>query len=625
MNINRPATLLCAALPLLWASAFPARASAASAAPAASPGSAAAAPVFEHWRETQHRGDDDLLTAGLALDALRSTSAPAFATAAQPTAEESRRRAIWSSWRGIADLSPGGGFGEVYGHLQAVPGREFSAYARLPGAHHPHRVLVQVPDSFDAGRRCLVVAASSGSRGIYGAISVAGSWGLAHGCAVAYTDKATGSDYYDLDSRTGFGADGTPAQQGALAFSATPAAATGGIAFKHAHSGDNPEADWGRHLQQALQFGLQALDRAYPASAPFTTATTRTLGVGVSNGGGAVLRAAEIEDNGFDAMVAGEPNVSMAGAPPLYDFVTQAALLMPCALLAVDDLPQPPLQAQTAAAGAQRCALLKAAGQVQGEDTAAQARSAHRQLADAGLSEGAFRAGSFSTGFDLWRAIAVTYASAYGRYGVGQHPCGYRFSAAGADGTPAAATAEVRASWWSEGSGIPPGSGVTLVDGAAAAAAVDPLRGLNCLRALGVGDSRDALRVRAGIAETIAKPPRKGVPIVVIHGLDDGLVPIGMTSDRYVPLARRAGARIAYWRVNHAQHFDSLLAFPDYRKCYVPLLPYVFAALDQVWQHLEDPSSGLPQDAQIQPAPRADAPLRREQLAIPATPALSSR
>ncbi|KRG69770.1 hypothetical protein ABB27_05670 [Stenotrophomonas terrae] len=574
--------------------------------------------MFEQWRETEHRGSDDLLTAGLGLDGLRATTAPAFASAALPTAEEARRRAIWSSWRGIADLTPGGGFGDVYGNLQAAPGREFSAYARIPDAQQPHRVLVQIPDNFDPARRCLVATASSGSRGIYGAISVAGSWGLAHGCAVAYTDKGTGSDYYDLDTKTGFQSDGTPASQGVLAFLPGNPKTAHGIAFKHAHSGDNPESDWGRHLLQALQFGLQALDRAYPQSAPFTPANTRTLGAGVSNGGGAVLRAAEIEGDWFDAMVAGEPNVSVAGAPPLYDFVTQSALLMPCALLALDDLPQPPMQAQAAPAWTQRCTVLKSAGLVQGDDTAAQAQSARQQLTDAGLNEGALRAGAFSTGFDLWRAIAATYASAYGRYGVGEHPCAYSYSAVGADGKPGPAAAELRASWWSEASGIPPGSGVVLVDGNAAQSTEDPLRGLSCLRTLGMGDSADAKRVRAGIADAAAKAPRRGLPIVVIHGTDDGLVPISMTSDRYLPLARKAGAQIAYWRVSNGQHFDSLLAFPDYRKRYVPLLPYMFAAMDQVWDHLEDPTSALPQDALIQPTPRADAPLQRSQLSIPA-------
>lgn len=610
MNIPRPVILLCAALPLLSGSVSAAAANRAKA--------TADAPVFEQWRETRHHDDDDLLTAGLGLEGLRSTVAPAFASPASPSAGEARRRAIWSSWRGIADLTPGGGFGDVYGTLQASPGREFSAYARIPGARQPHRVLVQVPDNFDPVRRCLVVAASSGSRGIYGAISVAGSWGLAHGCAVAYTDKGAGSDYYDLDTGSGFQADGTPAPQGALAFTPIDTKATHGVAFKHAHSGDNPEADWGRHLLQALQFGLQALDRAYPQSAPFTPANTRTLGAGVSNGGGAVLRTAEIEGDWFDAMVAGEPNVSVAGTPPLYTFVTQAALLMPCALLAEDDLPQPPMQAQARTAWAQQCTTLKAAGLVHGEDTAAQARSARQQLADAGLSEAALRAGAFSTGFDLWRAIAATYASAYGRYGAGEHPCAYSYSAVGADGKAAPAAAELHASWWSEGSGVPPGSGVVLVDGNTPQSSEDPLRGLNCLHALGTGDGVDARRVRAGIAAATAKAPRRGLPIVVIHGTDDGLVPISMTSDRYVEIARKAGAQITYWRVAKAQHFDSLLAFPDYRKRYVPLLPYMFAAMDQLWDHLEDPARGLPQDALIQPTPRAEAPLQHAQLSIPA-------
>src|SRR5690606_23641950 len=135
------------------------------------------AAVFEHPRSTTHRDGDDLLTAGLGLEGLRQMAPPAFADADAPTAAELRRRALWSSWRGIADLGPSGGYGTLYGSLAPVPGREFSAYATVPGATHPHRVLVQVPDAFDAGKRCVAVAPASGSRGIYGAIAVAGAWG----------------------------------------------------------------------------------------------------------------------------------------------------------------------------------------------------------------------------------------------------------------------------------------------------------------------------------------------------------------------------------------------------------------------------------------------------------------
>ena len=165
--------------------------------------------MFYALRISEHRDGDDLLTAGLGLAGLRSPVAPAFADPAHPTPAELRRRAIWSNWRGIADLAPGGGYGEWYGRVDTVVGAEFQSLATVPGATQPHRVLVQVPDAFSQSRRCLVVTASSGSRGIYGAIAVAGAWGLAKGCAVAYTDKGAGTDYFDLDAGLGVGIDGT--------------------------------------------------------------------------------------------------------------------------------------------------------------------------------------------------------------------------------------------------------------------------------------------------------------------------------------------------------------------------------------------------------------------------------
>ena len=48
------------------------------------------AAMIEPQRETVHRGSDDLLTAGLGLDGLRVMTPPAFADAANPTAEELR-------------------------------------------------------------------------------------------------------------------------------------------------------------------------------------------------------------------------------------------------------------------------------------------------------------------------------------------------------------------------------------------------------------------------------------------------------------------------------------------------------------------------------------------------------
>jgi hydroxybutyrate-dimer hydrolase len=570
--------------------------------------------MFKDVRVTEHRGNDDLLTAGLGIAGLRAMTPPALAQAEHPTPAELRRRALWSNWRGIADLAPGGGYGELYGSTATVPGREYSAFATVPGASQPHRVLVQVPDAFDAGKRCVVVAASSGSRGIYGAIAVAGAWGLPKGCAVAYTDKGAGTDYFDLDAGQGVRADGTVAARGsALAFEPVTTASSG-VAFKHAHSRDNPEADWGRHVKQAAQFALQSLDSAFPQASPFTFDNTRVIAVGISNGGGAVLRAAELDGDWLDAVVAGEPNIYVEGegSRALYDYTTQAALLMPCALLHLQGLPQPPLAAQAAPLWTQRCTLLKAAGLVEGDTAAAQAKSAYDTMKASGWSDEALRAGALSAGFDLWRAVAVPYASAYGRYRFGEMPCGNRYSALNADFSPRDASAAERVAWWSDASGIPPGAGVNIVE----EHPDSPLQTLRCLRELWQGNSADAQRVRQGIAETRAGLPREGLPVVVVHGTDDGLVPMAFSSAPYVRWAKAAGRDVRYWQVRHAQHFDAFLGLPDYGSRYLPLLPYVYEALDRVDAHL-DGAGVLPVDAVIATTPRGAGALQATHLAMP--------
>jgi hydroxybutyrate-dimer hydrolase len=582
--------------------------------------SATEAPMFTSERSSDHRGSDDLLTAGLGLDGLRAMVPPAFADAAHPTAAELRRRAIWSNWRGIADLAPGGGYGTLYGTTVAVPGREFSALVKVEGASQPHRVLVQVPDAFDTTRRCVVVAPASGSRGVYGAISIAGAWGLPKGCAVAYTDKGAGTDYFDLDAQIGVRVDGTTAAlgDGELAFEPDAPVAASGVAIKHAHSKDNPEADWGRHVKQAAQFALHALDQALPDAAPFTFDNTRVIAVGISNGGGAVLRAAELDGDWLDAVVAGEPNVHVESGRPIYDFATEAALLQPCALLhlAPESLAQPPMRAQVEPLWALRCASLKTAGLVSGDSVAEQARSAYDTMRASGWTDAALRSGAASSGFDLWRSVAVAYASAYGRYGVGEHPCGHGFSAQNADFSPRAATAEERAAWWSDAAGIPPGNGVGIIDTKIAAPDFT-LPGLQCLRALWDGQGGDADRVRKGIAETRASLPRPGLPVIVVHGLDDGLVPPAFSSAPYVAAAQSAGREVRYWQVHNVEHFDAFLGFPDYAARYVPSLPYVYEALDRIDAYL-DGKSPLPVDAVIATTPRgAGKPLEAANLAIP--------
>ena len=57
---------------------------------------------------------DDLLTAGLGKTGLAGT-APGVADASNPTAAELRRRAIYTNYRGVLDITAAGGYGTLYG------------------------------------------------------------------------------------------------------------------------------------------------------------------------------------------------------------------------------------------------------------------------------------------------------------------------------------------------------------------------------------------------------------------------------------------------------------------------------------------------------------------------------
>lgn len=157
------------------------------------PASRKGASMFSQPLISTHRDADDLLTGGVDWRVCSPSFRPPLAMP-NPTAAELRRRALWSNWRGIADLAPGGGYATLYGSVATVP----------PGA--------RIQCLGHAGR---CQAAASGAAAIAGwvrptqtlwwwrhrparaaftrAIAVAGAWGLPRGCAVAYTDKGNGT------------------------------------------------------------------------------------------------------------------------------------------------------------------------------------------------------------------------------------------------------------------------------------------------------------------------------------------------------------------------------------------------------------------------------------------------
>lgn len=573
-------------------------------------------PAFGEIRETHHRHDDDLLSAGLGLTRLRQVHSPRFSDPRRPSPEELRRRAIHTSWRAIADLSPLGGLGSLYGGAPEVPGREYHAFARLPGTQTPHRVLLQAPDAFNRQARCLVVTASPGSRGIYGSIALAGAWGLPRGFAVAYTDKGAGTGYFDAASDTGVRLDGTRAQRGEAPLEFEPAPTDSGVGIKHAHSGDNPEAHWGDCVLQAVEFGLAMLERAYPDEAPFTAGNTHIIAAGLSNGGAAVLQAAGRDhENVLDGVVAISPNVyTPEGGRPLYDYASEASLLFSCALAAAPfrEILQARFGEHPPYDFTAHGEALSDAGLLDSTDPHDWPQEALERLGAGGWDPNVLQASALINELELWRPTGATYASAYLRRALDDMPCGFDFEAMAvdADGRLRPADERVRAAWWSDAHGIPPNAGVVLPP-----TRHSLIEDFNCLRKLWTDGGEASRTLREGVAATAAQLPRGSLPIWVVHGHDDGLIPIRFSSGAYVAWLRANGRDPVYWEVPYAQHFDALLAWPALGMRYLPMMPYAYSALDGMLQHLHE-GNPLPHSRVLDSRPRGEAALEHGHLGI---------
>jgi hydroxybutyrate-dimer hydrolase len=234
---------------------------------------------------------------------------------------------------------------------------------------------------------------------------------------------------------------------------------------------------------------------------------------------------------------------------------------------------------------AARCASLHAQGLLKTSTLQAQAAEAYEHLRSRGWTDQAMATGASSTALDLWRVIGAAYASAYLRRNADNMPCDYRYEAINAAGEPIVADEATRASWWADASGIPPGNGVGLFGGTDAS--VDPqLAGIACLRRLWTGNDADAVALRASVQTLAAKLPRADLPLWVVHGEDDGLLPTAFTSEPYVAWLRNEGRQPLYWKIPHAQHFDAFLPLPGFGDRHLPLLPYGYAALDRLYAHL---------------------------------------
>jgi hydroxybutyrate-dimer hydrolase len=630
---------------------------------------------------------DDLLTAGLGKTGL-ALAAPAFTNPLAPTPAELRRNAIHTNYRAVLDITANGGYGTLYGPNVTndgdvtasegkIPGWEYIAYSDDGSSRKNVTLMVQVPDSFDVKRPCIVTATSSGSRGIYGAIGASGEWGLKQGCAVAYTDKGTGNGLHDLmtnsvglidGTRTDaekagddsiFTADITEAERAAF-----NAATPDRVAYKHAHSQQNPESDWGKNTLQAVRFAFYVLNETYGKKGPhgstrvvLTPKNTIVIASGISNGGTGGLQAAEQDLCGLiDGVAVTEPNAQPADTrklkimqggvlqptigKPLLDYFTVANLYQPCAALAV-----PP--AETAAyslispaiisGGSERCTILSSRGLLDGVTTPEQAKSALAKLRGYGwladsdalqLSHYAFAS----------NAIAVTYSNALGRISVLDNLCGYSFANTDAAGDPIPQVPVLQLGTFSTGNGVPPTSGVNIVYNEALNSSAGKvgkrdifakspstnqldlaLDGAVCHRNLIEGrdivtggslsetDEDYSQRIQEGLDEVVLTARLRGKPAIIVHGRSDTLVPVNHSSRAYYgtnQLVEGAGhRRLSYIEVTNAQHFDAFLGFSGYAENFIPLHVYLIRALNDMYDHLTAGRS-LPPSQVVRTTPR---------------------
>ncbi|MDR2333682.1 MAG: D-(-)-3-hydroxybutyrate oligomer hydrolase [Burkholderiaceae bacterium] len=631
----------------------------------------------------------DLLTGGIGKTGLGAAAAPAYADPANPTAAELRRNALYSNYRGILDPTAGGGYGTLYGPNVKpdgtvtqgeglIPGREYLAVLDDGSGRKQTAIAVQVPDSFDSANPCVVLGPSSGSRGLYGAIGTAGEWGLKKGCAVVLTDAGKGVGLHNLSDDTVNRIDGTRATRTAAgklahyaanltdaARSAYNAAFPNRISIKHAHSQQNPEKDWGNDTLAAARYAMYVINKQFGKAdnpVPFNKGNTLVIGGSASNGGAAVLRAAELDGDGLiDGVVASEPVTEMPNSTAygiqfggaavsgygrtLADYTTYGNIYQPCAALAADAAINETsiynyigLTAMTARATA-RCDGLAAKGLVQGLTTAQRAADALAKLRAYGWTRDNDQMHNAHYALGNGPILSAMYTMAYGRFAADANLCNSSFGAANATGDVVPAASAALAQSFAIANGTANGTPATViyndsVGGAKSwALAVSPSTGVadlgldNALCQHALVSGKDPVTgaaltaeskpskgqsdaVRAGIAEVLASGNLRGKPAIIVAGRSDALVPVNNNARAYTALNQTiegAKSNLRYIEVTNAQHFDAFLLFAGFDTRFVPLHPYFNQAMDVMWDHLKS-GKALPGSQVVHTTPRGGTP-----------------
>jgi hydroxybutyrate-dimer hydrolase len=437
------------------------------------------------------------------------------------------------------------------------------------------------------------------------------------------------------------------------------------FAIKHAHSQQNPEKDWGNDTLDAARYAFYALNDRFgtPGNpAHFNPANTLVIAGSASNGGAAVLRAAELDKSGvIDGVVASEPvtemptasgyGIEFGGTPvagygkTLADNVTLGNLYQPCAQLAsgaaMTELSVFNWMFITGMNGrAQaRCASLAAKGLVSGATVAAQAADALARLRAFGWTPEHDKMHNAHWGLGNGPILSAMYPLAYGRFSVLDNVCGTTFAAVSLTGVPVAASAATKAQSFALANGTANGTPATpvyenSVGGARAwQFAVSPSSGTAdfgldtalCQRALVTGTDpvtgaaltagstptlAQSQAVQAGVAEVTVSGDLRGKPALIVSGRSDALVPVNNNSRAYAAFNRAVegtGSGLRYVEVTNAQHFDTFIPLSGFDTRFVPLHVYFNQAMDLMYAHLRS-GAPLPASQVVRTTPRGGVP-----------------
>ena len=624
--------------------------------------------IIEYQCTTYDGVTNDLLTGGLGASGLANPVPPAVSV--PPTTEELRTLAIYSNYRALIDMSEGGGYGVLYGPRIEIGGEGLVAGTECLAFVGRNNVtaMVQVPDNFNAEKPCIVTGPSSGSRGVYGAMGSTPGWAFQNGCAVAYTDKGTGTGFHNLSDNTvnliqGQRADADDAGKNSN-FTAKindtqrqrfDEEYPDRFAVKHAHSQTNPEADWGQDVLQSIEFAFFVLNGLYE-DAYFTSENTIVIAAGVSNGGGAAVRAAEEDKRGLiDGFVVSEPNVTpsfraaftinFGDNPPfsdhsksLYDYISYAAVYEGCANEIAD--PSAPLNLTEVAFGIQlydnRCLSLREKGLLTANTIADLAAEARQKLLEFGFLEEQLILDPSYWFLSLDPAVTVGYMNAYSRARVQEALCGYSYGATSPAGLPQPISGSVEAVLFGTSSGIPPTAGVNVINNNSVGGplldriSVSPstlrqdenLDGLLCARSLFAGyDVTNSEKLRGslqgyhkrlirGIDEVLSSGKLNGKAGIIIAGRNDALVAPNHAARAYYGFNQfREGqsSNLRYYEVTNAHHLDALNALAGFDNLFIPLHQYFTQALDLMLANLRE-REPLPPSQVVTTIPRGGLP-----------------